>query len=153
MLQSQLIEILQILAEINDLPSKCPVSQVWLHFLNLHRRKFEILYRNLLKRFVLKKLLEDFLSPLFVFPTGRGVPSIEAVELYRMSREYNSVRSVLPRRCTHCPSLARKGSDRPCGFPTKYLDITRHGHETTQTSKGVKLQLLPSLTRPRIEEK
>jgi len=153
MLRSQSIELLQMSTEINDLPSKSPVSQVWLHFLNLHGRKFEVLYRNLLKWFVFKKLPEDFFSPLFVFPTGRGVPSVEAVELYRMSQEYNPVHGVLPRRYTHCPSLARKGSDPPGEFPTKYSGMTRHGHETTQTSKGVKLQLLPSLTRPRIEEK
>ena len=153
MLRSQSIELLQTPTGINDLPSEGPVSQVWLHFLNLLGRMFEIRYRNLLKRFVFKKLPEDFLSPLFVFPTGRGVPSIETVELYRMSQENNSVHGVLPRRCTHCPSLARKGSDPPCEFPTKHSDMTRHGYESTQTSKGVKLQLLPSLTRPKIEEK
>lgn len=117
----------------------------------------EVFGSDFIRGFPFEDIAEKFANPLLILLTGRRVPTVETVELRKhhvkpqkytsQSSHFTSTLQTLPfpRSKTEWSSILIS-----CGH---CQHASGSGSKTSFTLNGSNTQLLPSLTKPRIDEK
>ena len=123
----------------------------------LARHRAEVIDGDVVIRVVREDLLCELLDPFLVKLRGRRMPPVKAVELRHASELLPLLRATMQPTST-LQTLPRPRSKRlwseflmSCGASQR--SRPRDPATVKPTSNGFRLQLLPSLTRPRIEQK
>ena len=137
------------------LPSESPLGDRTLVLLHLTGCILEIFCCNLVDWLASEYLGESLVDPVLVFCASGRVPAIQTVELFskvRMTLEYKRLKNHLNTAYVTFSPLEKRMivfSD----FLKKESVKEMAESKKIPTPKGLKLQLLPSLTSPKMQEK